>query len=233
MINEIDEKITYDNEVHKKIWPLAKSFREESSILIGGVYGSGKSVLLNTILWSYLAFPDYYFFIDLRLVELFNYKTHPNTREYATDIQSSLKLLRNIISIMDSRVDEVIKEGKTKSDRPIIHVVIDELFDVAIDKEFMLLLSQIIMRGRAANIHVLMVTNNPTKQVIPDYNIASCGIALRCKTTTQSKNIIGVPGAEKLPLFGQGLMYNKNGLQLIKIPMIDEEDIKLRVNHNV
>ncbi len=85
--------------------------------------------------------------------------------------------------------------------------------------------------GRAANIHLIIATQRPTRDIITGaikVNLDS-RVALRCSTAQDSRNILDVKGAETLPRYGYAYYRTPEGLKLIPIPMIDQKELAARV----
>ena len=92
-------------------------------------------------------------------------------------------------------------------------------------------LQRLAQLGRAANIHLIVATQRPTRDIINGQikvNIDS-RVALRCPTPQDSRNIIDRKGAETLPRYGFGYYLTPNGCDLITIPLTQPADIADRV----
>ena len=217
---------------NREVWDIANELLDEPHILIAGTTGSGKSVFLNSLIWSYLAFPFYYCFIDLKQVELIDYKKHPRTLGYADTPEDAVAMLETINRLMDARLSTMKANGQKRSTEHTLYVFIDELAELmAADRNVESQLTRIMRLGRAANIHMIMATQSPNRKVITaniQQNV-TCAIALRCRSTIESRQIIGINGAEKLPLYGEGILWNAKGTKHIAIPMTPQNDILRRV----
>ena len=120
-----------------------------------------------------------------------------------------------------------------QSDRAHVYIIIDEFADLMTTQKKQTLphLIRIAQLGRAANIHLIIATQRPTKDIINGQikvNI-DCRVALRCPTAQDSRNIINVKGAETLPRYGYGYYLTSYGCDLITIPMTAQEAIQQRV----
>ena len=101
------------------------------------------------------------------------------------------------------------QNGYKKSPWEQVYIIIDEFADLmTTDKKRCLpLVQRIAQLGRAANMHLIICTQRPTVDMLPGVikvNIDS-RIALRCPTAQDSRNLVRVSGAEKLPRYGKGL----------------------------
>ena len=54
----------------------------------------------------------------------------------------------------------------------------------------------------------------------------TCTVALRCRSSIESRQIVGVAGAESLPRYGKGIMWNAEGITSVDIPLTPEKDIE-------
>ena len=219
--------------------PLYAEIMRAPSVLIAGVPGSGKSVLLNGLIYNTLA--EYapgaatFYFFDLKRVELNKYGNLPQCAGIAKTPEKAVSLLRELITIMDNRYKEMERRGLLKTEENPIYVFIDEMARIMLTdlaREFTKLLQDLLQLGRAAGIHCVCCTQIPNRKVITGnlqalYNMK---IALRCVSAIESRQIINIPGAEKLPQFGTAILLDGNGYrQINNIPMFSEDDIKTRI----
>lgn len=230
---------TYQTPPALDYMPLYAEIMRAPSVLIAGVPGSGKSVLLNGLIYNTLAeyapgAADMYF-IDLKRVELYKYSKLPQCAGYAETPENAVSILRGLITIMDMRYKEMKRRGILKTEEKHIYVFIDEMARIMLTdyaREFSKLLQDLLQLGRAAGIHCVCCTQIPNRKVIPGtlqalYNMK---IALRCVSAIESRQIINTPGAEKLPQCGTAILLDGNGYrQINNIPMFSEEDIKNRI----
>lgn len=215
-------------------WPDAKEILSEAHILIGGTTGSGKSVLLNSLLYALLKdSPDVnsFIFVDLKKVELGEYAQLPNTIAYCTKHDVALQFISRAVDTMNERYREMAETGKKQWEGEHIWIIIDEMADLLQSNRLSTtaLCTKIVRLGRAANIHLIAATQNPTRDdggglpldIAQNFTAA---IALRCRSDIESENIIGKAGAEFLPRYGKGYLWNANGIRKIDIPMVSKED---------
>ena len=200
--------------------------------LIAGTTGCGKSVLLNSIIYSLLKvgiidpkkFP-FFVLIDTKRVELKQYKPLRHFIEYESEPERVGEVLDWVIREMDYRYD--IMEGK-ETDLPYMYVVIDELADLLDSEGVLDQIVKIGRLGRAAHIHLLCCTQDPSRRTLSArlmQNFTTC-VALRCKADYESRQIVGVAGAEDLPRHGLAIVSDADGLRKIETPFVPEEDIK-------
>lgn len=212
-----------------KISPECLSLVNSAHTLIAGTTGSGKSVLLNTILYSLvkknlcLNQQEILVLIDTKRVELKQWRTLRNA-VHATEPEDVPQLLDSVIDLMDQRYDEM--EGRETTDGHV-YVVIDELADLLSTKGVLERIVKIGRLGRAAHIHLLACTQDPSRNTLTAQimqNMTTC-VALRCKDTTESKQIIRCPGAESLPKHGKAIVSDPDGYRVISIPVTPDEAI--------
>lgn len=195
--------------------------------LIAGCTGSGKSTIIHALILSQLARdPDTsLYLIDFKRVELSDYCRIRQRRRYAETAEQADKLLAELQAIMRKRYRLMKrKQYKLYPSKPVF-LVIDEFAEMLINcgRSIIPPLQSILQLGRAANIHVIIATQQPLASVIP--TTLKCNldtqIALRTKSAQDSRNIIGLAGAEKLPRYGSAL-YNSPAtmsIETINLPL--------------
>ena len=225
-------------------------------VLIAGTTGSGKSVCLNKALYSMLALKlwgqrvlveklldgerpkdkdfDYLFsltLIDTKRVELRQYAKLCYTKNYVTEPEAVPAVLDRIIDEMESRYSEMTGR-EWKGDNH--YIVIDELADLVngVDKK---LNSEILSRlvkigrlGRAAHIKIVACTQDPSRNTLSSQLMQNfpCCIALRCKSDIESRQILGVSGAENIQEYGIAYCVNpEDGKCHINFGMTNDRDI--------
>lgn len=212
---------------------------QDSHILIGGTNGSGKSVLINNIMYNLISKRAYFandpesvsfVLIDPKRVELYKYIELPHTIGYACENDQIIEYLKRVVVTMERRYEKMREKGITLYDGCYIVVVIDELADLmtTCKKEVMPLLQRIAQLGRAAKIKLIAATQAPNRKVIPAELILNFTgrVALRCLSPIESRQILNLTGAELLPRYGQCLYLNNNGeFSRENISMIPAEEI--------
>lgn len=220
----------YRNGLHT--WDVCKEMLKSPHILIAGTTGSGKSVLLNSIIYTALAGRCTMMFIDLKRVELAKYKKIVNCWGFITDPSEVVQALDGAIETMEDRYRrmEAIEETHTAEDP--LFIVIDELADLVTDKAVLERLVKIGRLGRAAEVRLICASQDPSRRTLCAQLMQNftCCVALRCKSSIESRQITGYPGAETLPLYGKGYMWDARGIRLIDIPMTDEKILNQRIS---
>lgn len=209
-------------------------------LLIAGSTGSGKSTLLNRIIWTALCdFPSerQFIFIDLKRVELSQYKDLPHTLKYADTLEKSASALAYALKLMDDRYYYAQKYHikNVTGIYPDVYIVIDELADLILqdyDKSFTKALTRLATQGRASAIHLLLCTQQANRKILSAPIISNCTerIALRCFDGIESRQIIGTDDAVNLPL-GTLILRSSEGLFSTNFEQTPQEEIDQRVNH--
>lgn len=199
-----------------------KDVTRQTHVLIAGTTGAGKSVtergILNTLI--YRPFCDMqssveFILIDPKGYELRAYKDLPHTVTYATGRNPGemLKALQTASAIVDHRFS-AMSDNPTLRDNDNYYigsdvwVVIDELADLMLSAdapEVKRIIQHIGQLGRTARVHLLCLTQCPLTAVIPTpikVNFTAI-IALRTRSAQDSRNIIGIKGAEDFPSHGK------------------------------
>lgn len=209
----------------------------QTHLLIAGATGSGKSVVVNGMLYTALLNPvtDYNFIlIDPKRVELAQYKDVPHTICYASESDTMVDALQLAMNICEKRYKQMQKQGIRKYQGTKILVVIDELADLLTTnrKQVFPIIQRLCQIGRAASIMVIACTQSPIARIIPTelkVNFDS-RIALRTSCKQDSRNIIGVAGCECLPIYGQCFYKRSIGITRWKVPFYSDSDIQKLVD---
>lgn len=219
---------------------LCADILKQPHVLIAGATGSGKSVLVNSLIYTalYKAPGDVGFvLIDPKRVELNSYRNLPHTIRYASEPEDIIATLNECVSVMDIRYKDMQRRGLKKSTCGHVYIIIDEFADLVTTSKKATLtpLCRLAQLGRAANMHLILATQRPTRDIIDGQikvNI-DARVALKCPTAQDSRNIINVNGAETLPRYGKGYYLTPDTMQpeLVDIPMIDDREINRIVNH--
>ncbi len=192
-------------------------------VLVAGQTGSGKSVMINTILTSllYRNSPSdlKLVLVDPKRVELKPYDDIPHLlTPVITEPEKCISALKWAVAEMERRyhaLSEVKKrnieeynELKQGEGMPYIVIVIDELADLMMmaARDVEALIVRIAQKARAVGIHLVLATQRPSVDVITGLIKANVPgrIAFTTQSQVDSRTIIDMAGAEKL--LGQGDM---------------------------
>lgn len=193
-------------------------------LLIAGTTGSGKSVLINTIVSSILfrASPEEVKFImvDPKRVELTPYNDIPHLlTPVITDVSKVVNALKWAVAEMERRY-RLFEEMSVKNiagynelsgfqAMPYIVVIVDEMADIMMSKNANEVEENIVrlaQMARAVGIHLILATQRPSVNVLTGLIKANipARIAFQVTSMIDSRVIIDTPGAEKL--LGKGDM---------------------------
>lgn len=212
------------------VYTLFSDMARQPHLLIAGATGSGKSVVINGIMYNLLhETPDraQFILIDPKRVELLDYKPMPHCIKYATEPEDRTAALDMALDITEQRYKVMAKRGERRYSGGHIYVIIDELADLMTTqrKDVVPRLQRLCQIGRAANVHVIAATQCPLATVIPTQigvNFDS-RVGLRTRNAQDSRNILARTGCEELPRYGYGYYMTPEGIQLYKIPMYSDD----------
>jgi S-DNA-T family DNA segregation ATPase FtsK/SpoIIIE len=204
--------------------PIVADLARLPHLLIAGQTGSGKSVLINSIITSLMlqATPDDVRIIlaDPKRVELAGFNGIPHlVTPVVTDHDKILNALYWATGEMDRRYRlfaratarniEKYNEARTGPDRiPYVVIVIDELADLMMSAPIQVekAITRISQLARATGIHLVVATQRPSVDVITGLIKANipARVAFATASSVDSRTIIDMTGAEKL--LGRGDM---------------------------
>lgn len=219
---------------------LCADILKQPHTLIAGATGSGKSVLINSLIYAAMynaPSENQFVLIDPKRVELIAYKQLPHTIDYASEPANIINTLKRCINIMEQRYIELQRQRLKRYQGAEIYVIIDEFADLMTTqkREALPILCRLAQLGRAAGIHLIVATQRPTRDIINGQikvNIDS-RIALRCPTAQDSRNIINRKGAELLPKYGKAFYLTPDTIRpvLVNIDLIPEAEINRLINY--
>jgi len=203
--------------------PILADLTEMPHLLIAGATGSGKSVMLNSIIASLLfrCTPrDLRFvMIDPKRVEFANYNAIPHLlTPVVTNPRAAAGTLKEMLREMEERFEHFASTGTRNIQAynqlpdveplPYIVIVIDELADLMMvaPADFEDVICRLAQMTRATGIHLVVATQRPSVDVVTGLikaNIPS-RIAFAVSSQVDSRTILDMPGAEKL--LGKGDM---------------------------
>ena len=213
--------------------PMVADLAKMPHLLIAGTTGSGKSVVISSILMSLLmrTFPENVrlIMIDPKRVEFAPYDGLPHLYvPVVTEPKQAASALQWAVSEMERRLKIFERIGVRKiatfnekqaagefdhydnppTKMPYLVIVIDELSDLMMvaGKDVEASIVRIAQLGRAAGIHMIVATQRPSSNVVTGLIKANITnrIGLTVATGIDSRVILDQTGAEKL--LGQGDM---------------------------
>jgi len=207
--------------------PIAADLALMPHLLIAGTTGSGKSVCINAIIASLLAFntPDELklLMVDPKRVELTSYNGIPHLiAPVIVDLERVVGVLKWVTNEMDSRykrfaqagarniIDFNSRLGEEEADErmPYIVLLIDELADLMMmaPDETEKTICRLAQMARATGIHLIIATQRPSVDVVTGLIKANfpARISFAVASSTDSRVILDTTGAERL--LGRGDM---------------------------
>ena len=213
--------------------PMVADLAKMPHLLIAGTTGSGKSVVISSILMSLLmrTFPEdvRLIMVDPKRVEFAPYDGLPHLYvPVVTEPKQAASALQWAVSEMERRLKVFERIGVRKistfnekqaagefekydnppAKMPYLVIVIDELSDLMMvaGKDVEASIVRIAQLGRAAGIHMIVATQRPSSNVVTGLIKANITnrIGLTVATGIDSRVILDQTGAEKL--IGQGDM---------------------------
>lgn len=216
-----------------KYWTNLDMVTNEYTCLIAGTIGSGKSVLLDSLIYNFATQDVALGIIDLKRVQYNKWNGLPHLAQLgiAKDINSALHMIDVVTAEMERRYSEMELTNAVKYSGQRIVLVIDEMADLMTYKGVEVKLTHLMRLCRAANISVFMATQSPSRKVITA-NIQNCttsALGLRCRSNVESRQIVGISGCENLPKYGWGIFWNSDGYVQLQIPLTPDETVYERV----
>ncbi len=206
--------------------PYIFNLHKAPHVLIGGATGSGKSVLLSTLVLGLIRknTPETLrlVLIDPKMVELSTFEGLPHLLlPVAKMVPQAVHSLKTVIDIMTERYtlmssvgarDIEAYNGKARrlkmEPMPYVVVVIDELADLMMlsPKDTVDAIQRIAQLARAVGIHMVVATQRPSVDVVKPVIKANfpTRIALKVASRFDSRTILDRDGAERL--LGKGDM---------------------------
>lgn len=217
--------------------PIVADLAKMPHLLIAGTTGSGKSVMINSIVMSMLmrSTPEdvRLIMVDPKRVELAGYNglphlyvpvvTEPKQAASAlqwgvSEMERRLKVFERIgvrnISTFNAKqqAGEFERYDNPPAKMPYLVIIIDELSDLMMvaGKDVEASIVRIAQLGRAAGIHLIVATQRPSSNVVTGLIKANITnrIAFNVATGIDSRVIIDQMGAEKLTGYGD-MLFSK------------------------
>ncbi len=212
-----------------------------SLMLIGGETGSGKSVLIDSIIISLLLknSPDdlRFVFIDPKKIELFEYDGIPHMVDSGFDTEDWKRKIVLIKEMIDKRIEllsgvrvsNIRKYNDISNDKLAqVVIVIEEAYDMIHDKEFIELVRCIGSVGVNIGVHLIMSTNMCVKSEFDKELFSLFGYVLTFDlSNSEQSRYMNLKGAEFLKVCGEAMIKVRGkGVVRIQAPYISDKEIK-------
>jgi S-DNA-T family DNA segregation ATPase FtsK/SpoIIIE len=222
-------------------------------LLVAGTTGSGKSVMLNSLLTALLLTTDprqvKMMLVDPKRVELTHFGRIPHLiAPVVTDIKKASHALSWAVSEMERRYEVLEKMGarslegynvRSEEPLPYIVIVIDELADLMMAAATKVedAVIRIAQKARAVGIHLVVATQRPSVDVITGMikaNVPS-RIAFAVSSQVDSRVILDSVGAESLLGMGDMLFKPVSALRPSRVQgaFISEAEVERVVSATV
>ena len=217
--------------------PVVADLAKMPHLLIAGTTGSGKSVMINSIITTLLmrALPEdvRLIMVDPKRVELAGYNGLPHLYvPVVTEPKQAASALQWAVSEMERRLKVFerlnVRKISTYNEKqaagefehydnppqkmPYLVIIVDELSDLMMvaGKDVEASIVRIAQLGRAAGIHLIVATQRPSSNVVTGLIKANITnrIAFNVATGIDSRVIIDQMGAEKLTGLGD-MLFSK------------------------
>jgi S-DNA-T family DNA segregation ATPase FtsK/SpoIIIE len=231
-------------------FPVFASLEKMPHLLVAGATGTGKSVVINSILLSllYKHSPDVLkmILVDPKRVELSLYNNIPHLiTPVIVDNKKVVNALRWAVREMEKRYERLseassrdifsynVKQTAAKKDiMPFIVIVIDELADLMAShgRDVEAAIVRLAQMSRAVGIHLIVSTQRPSVEVITGLIKANITtrMAFQVASIVDSRTILDMAGAEKL--LGRGdmlyLAANTSKPRRIQGAFVSEKEVK-------
>jgi len=231
--------------------PVYADLAKMPHMLVAGSTGSGKTIFLNTLLFSllYKNSPDdlRLILVDPKRVEFSLYAQLPHLltpviydAEKASnalqwlimEMERRFKVLSEVGSRNIASYQEACEKNSELERMPYIVLVVDELADLMANKgnEIEGGIVRIAQMARAVGIHLVLATQRPSVEVITGLikaNITS-RVSFRVASQVDSRTILDTAGAEKLLGSGDMLFLSTENSKprRVQAPYVSEKEAK-------
>ncbi len=233
--------------------PFYMDLRKAPHLMIAGTTGSGKSVLLHSVMASMLYKASPYelkfIMIDPKMLELSIYEDiphllHPvviNPKESAAALRWAVREMEERYRLMSEEgvrdiesynkgIERLESQDKWQKWLPYIVIVIDELADLMMvaPREVEESITRLSQMARASGIHLIVATQRPSVDVVAGLIKANfpARISFLVSSRIDSRIILDTTGAEQLLGKGDMLFLQPGTSKLIRIQsaLISDEE---------
>lgn len=229
--------------------PVVADLAKMPHLLVAGQTGSGKSVMINTLLTSLLYHNSpsdmKLILVDPKQVEMAPYNDIPHLlTPVINEPEKCISALKWAVAEMERRLKTMAEVGKRnigeynnlkqEEGMPYIVIVIDELADLMMmaARDVEALIVRLAQKARAAGIHLVLATQRPSVDVITGLIKANvpARIAFTVASQVDSRTIIDQMGAEKLLGMGDMLLLTSGMSKPVRVQaafISDDETAKI------
>ena len=231
--------------------PAIANFTQTPHMLIAGSIGSGKSVCVQNVLlslmYAYTKEQAQFVLVDIKKTELGGYKDISNVRAFYDDRKEALNAMDALLDEMNKRNDLFAEMGcrklssynkqvSNKEKLPEVFLVVEEC-DTFLDpnagssKKIQEKLTDRLMQlakvGRSAGFHLIIISQKPSGKTIGTDIRSQLGIriALRMNSSSDSRMVLNVGGAEKLHGEGDAILWTESDNDRMQIAYIDDDEL--------
>ena len=206
-------------------------FKDIPHLLISGSPGSGKTTFVESIIAELMESntPDNVQFLlfnsrgsDYKYIE-----PNPFFIKQPTDDPS---VLRYFMQWIINKGTERLSSSNNHSGggfSPDYFIIIDDCATVIKNKWAIEMLSNILINGRVANIHLILVTSTSDRTSMPTKirDAIPCRIAFNVASRSASRTILNMAGAENLSIPGEMYFKAPNVLEKIQAVYLPQDDL--------
>ncbi len=211
---------------------IVKGLVDIPNILMAGATGTGKSVFLNSVIYTLLKNKTEeelkFVMIDSKQVELPFWDGIPHLlHPVITEHEKFYTILKRCVDEMEERMgmNSIEKE-------PYILILIDEFADLMLHDPYIpLLIYKLAEKGSKVKIHMILSTSSPKESVFTEElrSLVTGRMAGALATERESEIVLGRRGAEELMGNGDMIFVNRDKGECIRVqtPFVKYEDCKL------
>lgn len=190
--------------------------------LIAGTIGAGKSWTEEKILDALMnQGGNMFVLLDPKKVELYGYKDRVGVLQYADNEEDIFEALTFCFELMTDRNETARAKGMKTTDEPHVFIFCDEMAFIMQSKrkkEYVRMMSQIVLLGRSARVHLILCTQVATQDVIPACirdNMTNI-VCLRQRDAGKYRYLLGeFPG--RLPAIGKAYVLTPDMMEPAKV----------------
>lgn len=242
------------------IWPCGKSYTgwvvldlaDGPHLLLGGITGIGKSVIINQALYTNIAYHGdsvERYLVDFKYgIEASKFKNHI---KIATDIPEASEIVSKLVADMAKRAKVLIKHDvekwqdlpeEVRKEHKYKLLVIDEFAEISPDLELdkatkkakihlMHQLITLLQKGRAVGISGVICTQRPDREIVPGLLKANLQwtMALQVRNEVNSRILLDNDKAVWLRGKGRCLVQTSEIEKEVQVPYLSGKEIRKRL----